>query len=123
MPAAVAVPLIAGAIGGGAQVASGVMQSKANNKATKESSRAADKALAFETKQYEDEQRRLQPYRDMGGQAYQRMGTMLGLQPQAASTGFGGGMVKIRHPRTGEIREVPAAQAEAFKAKGGQVVA
>lgn len=124
MPAAVAVPLIGAAIGGGASVAAAKMGSNAANKAAKTQADATDKAIEWEKTQYFDEQARLDPYRNLGGQAYARMGQALGIgdgsfsfRPSTASQ-----TVKIRHPRTGEIRDVPASQVEALTARGGQVV-
>lgn len=80
MPIAAFVPAI---IAAGASVGSAAMQSRAAGRASDRQSAAAQEALDFERKQYEDEQARLKPYRDMGSQAYQRMGRMLGLEPGA----------------------------------------
>lgn len=129
MPAAVAVPLIAGAIAGGGSIAGAAIGSRGASKAAKTQADATDEAIKWEKQQYFDEQARLEPYRQMGGQAYARMGQMLGLDAPAGEafsfrpqTGQAGATVKIRNPRTGEVRPVPAWQAEALKAKGGQVV-
>lgn len=139
MPAAIAVPLIAAAASGATTVAAAKMGSNAANKASKTQANAATDALNFEKQQYANEQARLQPYRDLGGQAFAKIGQSFGLSaptPQATAYGSGGnggtftfaqpqggGMVKIRNPRTGEIRPVPAAQAKLLQARGGQVVA
>lgn len=120
MPAAIAVPLISSAIAGGASIAGGAMAARGANKAAKAQTDAATQALDFEKEQYRNEQSRLEPYRQQGGQAYAQLGRMFGLEgPSAPASGtfsfqrpMTGGMVKIRHPRTGEIRDVPAAQAE-----------
>lgn len=143
MPAAIAVPLISGAIAGGTSIAAAKMGSNAADKAAKTGAAATTEALNWEKQQYADEQARLKPYRDLGSAAYQRMGTMLGIDAPAQPPQSGGGVfsnlaqgagtfslarpqpgqtVRIRHPRTGEVREVPASQAEAYKAKGGTVV-
>jgi hypothetical protein len=67
----------AGAIGGSA------LASHSANKAAKTSANAADQALQWEKSQYFDEQNRLAPYRDMGSQAYAKVGKMLGIEPSA----------------------------------------
>src|SRR5687767_5833635 len=110
MPAAVAVPLIASAIGGGTSLVAAKMGSNASNKASKTAAAAADEALKWEKSQHFAEEARLQPYRELGGQAYARMGQTLGLgggpTPQGAFSFRpqpAGAMVKIRHPRTGEV--------------------
>ena len=145
MPAALAIPLISAAIGGGASVAGAAIASHGAGKAAKTQADATTQALDFEKQQYAAEQARLQPYRDLGGAAMDRMSQRLGggsfnfANPNRPSPGAGGAaapaggtfsfaspqagqMVTIRNPRTGEARQVPAAQAEILKQRGGQVV-
>lgn len=118
--------VIAAGIGAAGMFGAGAMGARASGKAAETSADAADKAIDWEKDQYFGEQARLEPYRQLGGQAYARMGQMLGIGdgsvPQSAGTFGMQRTVRIRHPRTGEIRAVPMAQAERLKAKGGQVV-
>jgi hypothetical protein len=71
-------------IGTGGQLAGNIIAGRGASKAEEARERAAAQALDWEKSQYFDEQSRLQPYRDMGGQAYARLGKMLGLEAPAA---------------------------------------
>ena len=94
MPAVIPfIPLIAAGVSGGAAIAGAKMSSNASNRASRTQADAATQALEFETRQYDEEQARLKPYRDMGSQAYARMARMLGLEvpPGAADAPPGPG--------------------------------
>src|SRR5204863_8731852 len=152
MPAAIAIPLISSAIAGGAAVGGAALASHGANKAAKTQANATTEALNFEKQQYAAEQARLQPYRDLGGQAYAKIGKMFGLEgappaaapapqmspataPPAPASQFSfarsrayqaptatPGMVKLQGP-DGSTRDVPEAQAAALIARGARRVA
>lgn len=73
MPAAIAIPLITGAIGAGTAIAGAKIQSGAAKNAAKLQSASADKALAVNQGVYRDQQALMNPYVQGGQDAYARL--------------------------------------------------
>lgn len=73
MPAAVAIPLIAGA---GASVAGSAIQAHSAKNAAKTQAQSADKALAFNQRVYDDQMRMVNPYVQFGTQSLGNLGRM-----------------------------------------------
>lgn len=148
MPAAIAIPLITGAIGAGTAIAGAKIQSGAAKNAAKLQSASADKALAVNQGVYRDQQALMNPYVQGGQDAYARLfsqqfgtpyqppaqaptapqipqGPPAGARPNPFQQAMGGqpagGMVTIQAP-TGETRQVPREQAQMFVSRGGKVV-
>lgn len=76
-------------IGAGGQLAGNLIGARAAGRAADAQERAANEALAFERQRYGEEEARLQPYRQLGSQAYQQVGRMLGIEapPNAQMAG------------------------------------
>lgn len=139
--------LAAGAIGGGASLLGAKKAADASKSAAKIQSASADKVMAANDRVYHDQRQLMNPYVQMGTQAFANMQRMAGGQPmsigQAMSSpqgGYqapqppqggmslgsalapqGGGMVKVASP-DGEVREFPQAMAQQLVAKGGRIV-
>lgn len=136
------------AIGAGSGLAGTILANRGQTRAAEAQEAAAREALGFEREQFNAENARLEPYRQMGQSAWADMGRRLGLQapppasaPQTASMSANpidaraqglrpfsmspastSRTARVRHPRTGEVREVPEWQVPALLQRGGQVV-
>lgn len=116
MPAAIAIPLITAAVTGGAAVTSGVMQSKANKRATDAQSKSTAEALAFERDnelrrrqeydrseaesraQFDAEQARKAPFREMADVILRRRAERLGIPFSPRSAALQSGMPAQQQP-------------------------
>lgn len=81
----------AAVIGGAASLAGGAMQSSAANQAAQTQAAAADKALALQTRQYEEGVARQQPWMDAGRNALDAYSGELGLSDAAKGGTFQSG--------------------------------
>lgn len=132
MPAAVAVPAI---IGGASSLVQGIAGHHAASTAAKQQSAAADKAMAVSRGVYNDQMAGMQPYANVGGQANNLMGRLMGAPagarfasagPPQAPGGMpqqpqGGGMVQMQAP-DGSVQAVPQQFVQAFLAKNAKIV-
>jgi hypothetical protein len=131
-------------IGAGGKFAGDFIAGRGASKAADAQERAAREALDWEKSRYFEQEQRLAPYRDMGGQAYERMGRMLGIQPGPASAPaptnpvdrmssmaprpVGGGqtpaaasnVVTMMSPDGRSRRQVPAHLVAQFEARGAR---
>lgn len=143
MPAAVAIPLITGAVSGATSLIGAKVASNAAKNAAKTQTASADKAIALQNQLYQDQQQRMSPFVNAGGQALGQLGQMSSqrapmFDPSQRGGGFtlqmsqpmgGQGMlgkvgmptVKMRAP-DGSVRDVPQDQVPMFQQKGAQVI-
>src|SRR4051812_17102967 len=73
MPAAIAIPAIIGAAGVGAQVAGSAIQAHSAGKAAKAQEQASNQALDFSRGVYNNQMRMVDPYVQMGTDAFSRL--------------------------------------------------
>lgn len=138
-------------IGAGAGVASTAIQAHSNSEAAKLEAEAADKALALQTKMYEERRSDEQPYRQIGTGALGLLGQGMGIdmtppkpaaplpvggsQTPAATANSGGTMAALGPPQpaaapsmvtvkspTGQVGQIPAAMLPNALAAGGTQV-
>lgn len=79
MPAAIAIPLIVGAVSAGASVYGAKKNADANKEASKTEAESADKALDFSKTVYNERKQQLTPYQEFGARSLGTLGDLLGI--------------------------------------------
>ena len=74
-------PWIGGAIAAGGSIAGGLIGSSSAKKAAKEQAKATQAAIAEERRQYDQTRADLEPWRNTGASAVNRLGVLMGLSP------------------------------------------
>jgi hypothetical protein len=136
MPAAIAIPLITGAVGAGATVAGAKMASNASKNALKAQTGATNRALAQQERIYNQTRQDQAPFRDISAGAARTLGNLTGI-PMGNSQPMGGGLsslgampqaqpqamgaVMMRAPN-GMTQRVPREQVAHYQQRGAEVI-